>query len=79
MNRVVLCGIAAMLVVAALMLSGCGDNRFSSPEERKHAAQMVIDSAEKVCIDHVEYLSFPNSYGRTYSGHFRVDGSLYSC
>ncbi|MCK9531432.1 MAG: hypothetical protein M0R77_12870 [Gammaproteobacteria bacterium] len=60
-------------------LAGCGDTRFSSKESRTEAAQERIERAQIVCRDHVEYLSFPNSYGRTYTAHLQVDGKPYTC
>lgn len=69
-----------MILIAVILLTGCGgDNRFSSKEERQEIAQGRAQDAEKVCIDHVEYLSFPNSYGRTYTAHLQVDGVPYPC
>lgn len=68
-----------IFVSLAVLLVSCGDNRFSSPEGRNLAAQERIDDAQVACYDHVEYLSFPNSYGRTYTAHLRVDGKPYTC
>lgn len=67
------------LIAAVLVLAGCDDNRFSTDAERTNAAQHVIDNAQKVCQDHVEYLSFPNAYGRTFTPHLQVDGKPFSC
>jgi len=68
-----------MILIAAVLLTGCGDHRWATKEEREIAAQARASNAEKVCIDHVEYLSFPNSYGRTYTAHLQVDGVPYPC
>lgn len=68
-----------VLIAAVLALAGCNDNRFSTPQERTSAAQEVIDNAQKVCQDHVEYLSFPNAYGRTFTPHLQVDGTPFTC
>lgn len=68
-----------LVLFAVVLLAGCGDNRFSTPAERNQAAQDRIDSAQVACYDHVQYLSFPNSYGRTYTAHLQVDGKPYTC
>lgn len=68
-----------VLIAVVLALAGCNDNRFSTPAERNTAAQERADNAQRVCIDHVEYLSFPNSYGRTYTAHLQVDGTPFTC
>lgn len=68
-----------VLIATVLVLAGCNDNRFSSNAERTSAAQEVIDNAQKVCQDHVEYLSFPNAYGRTFTPHLQVDGKPFGC
>lgn len=68
-----------IVLIAAVLLAGCNDNRFSSNEQRTEAAQAIIDNAQKVCQDHVEYLSFPNAYGRTFTPHLQVDGKPFTC
>ena len=67
------------ITLLAILLASCGDNRFSSNADRTASAQADIDNTQKVCQDHVEYLSFPNAYGRTFTPHLQVDGKPFTC
>lgn len=67
------------IAALALMVAGCGQTRFSGTEAVQDYQQGRMDKSVIVCRDHVEYLSFPNSYGGSFTAHLQVDGKPYTC
>lgn len=63
-----------IIFIVSVFISACGGDEYH-PEDRK-----VEDTGFKVvCVDGVQYLTYSSLHQYGVVGHFKPDGSLYTC